>query len=61
MTLFDLANKTKAEQKDILERNAVSKETYIGKDNKTHIIYHFECDPSDTKGFQLSNLNWIEN
>ena len=60
MTLFDLANKTETEQKEILEKNATSKETYIGKDNKLHTIYHFECDLNDKENFQLENLDWSD-
>lgn len=60
MTLSDLTNKTSEEQKEVLERNAISKRTYIGTDKKTHIVYQFDSEPSNTKGFQLTNLDWID-
>lgn len=60
MTLLDLTNKTEIEQKEILEKNAISKETYIDKDNKVHTIYHFKCDPNDQENFQLENLDWSD-
>jgi hypothetical protein len=60
MTLSDLMNKTPEEQKEVLERNATSKKTYLGKDKKTHIVYQFDSEPSDTNGFQLTNLDWTD-
>ena len=61
MTLSDLTNKTSEEQKEVLERNAISKRTYIGTDKKTHIVYQFDSEPSLSRQIQkdFSLQIWI--